>query len=82
MKRIHIDCFRKYQLCVILPVMLLAGCGKAPEPVEEPPARLVKLLTIGSGEASMQIEYPGEIKAARSVNLGFVRLPARLSSCP
>jgi RND family efflux transporter MFP subunit len=65
------DYFRTYQLCIILPAILLAGCGKAPEPVEEPPARLVKLLTIGSSEASMKLEYPGEIKAARSVNLGF-----------
>jgi len=71
MKHIHLDCFRKYQLCIILPVMLLTGCGKAPEPVEESPARLVKLLTIGSHEAVMKLEYPGEIKAARSVNLGF-----------
>jgi RND family efflux transporter MFP subunit len=71
MKCIPIDCFHKHPLCIILPVMLLAGCGKAPEPVEESPARLVKLLTIGSQTASMQLEYPGEIKAARSVNLGF-----------
>ena len=71
MKRKCLDSFHTYQLCIILPAILLAGCGKAPEPVEEPPARLVKLLTIGSSEASMKLEYPGEIKAARSVNLGF-----------
>ena len=73
MKRIHTDCFSKYQLCIciILPVMLLAGCGKTPEPVEEQSARLVKLLTVGSKQADVKLEYPGEIKAARSVNLGF-----------
>jgi multidrug efflux system membrane fusion protein len=71
MKRTLINYFRKYPLCIILPVMLLAGCGKAPEPVEEPPVRLVKLLTIDSSGVSMKLEYPGEIKAARSVNLGF-----------
>jgi RND family efflux transporter MFP subunit len=71
MKRIHLDCFRKYHLYIILPAMLLAGCGKPPEPVEEETARVVKLLTIGSRQASMTLEYPGEIKAARSVNLGF-----------
>jgi len=71
MKSIHLDCFRKLPLCIILPAMLLAGCGKAPEPVAEEPARLVKLLTIGSQQPGMTLEYPGEIKAARSVNLGF-----------
>lgn len=71
MKRKCLDCFRKYPLCIILPAILLAGCGKTPEPVEEQPARLVKLLTIGSRQAGINLEYPGEIKAARSVNLGF-----------
>jgi len=71
MKRIQSDCFRKYHLCVILPAMLLAGCGKAPEPVEEQAVRPVKLLTIGVHQSSMKLEYPGQIKAARSVNLGF-----------
>jgi len=71
MKRIHLDSFRKYRMCIILPAMLLAGCGKAPEPVEEPPVRPVKLLTIDGRQASVTLEYPGEIKAARSVNLGF-----------
>ena len=71
MNSITTDYIRKCQLYLLLPAILLAGCGKAPEPVEETPARLVKLLTIGSQVASMKLEYPGEIKAARSVNLGF-----------
>ena len=71
MNSVTTDSIRKCQLYLLLPVMLLAGCGKAPEPVEEQPARPVKLLTIGSQQAAVTLEYPGEIKAARSVNLGF-----------
>jgi len=71
MKSITINCFRKYQLFFLLPAILLAGCSKAPEPVTEAPARPVKMQTITSGAASLSLEYPGEIKAARSVGLGF-----------
>jgi len=81
MKRIHLDCFRKYHLCIILPAMLLAGCGKTPEPVEEQLARPVKLLTIGSNQSAIRLEYPGEIKAARSVNLGF-EVPGKIIELP
>jgi len=71
MKRTNLDSFRNYRICLILPAILLAGCGKAPEPVEEQLARPVKLLTIDSNQAGIELEYPGEIKAARSVKLGF-----------
>ena len=71
MKRIHHDCIRTYPLCIILAAMSLAGCGKTPEPVEEQSPRLVKLQTIDRQQALVTLEYPGEIKAARSVNLGF-----------
>ena len=64
MNSVTTDSIRKCQLYLLLPVMLLAGCGKAPEPVEEQPARPVKLLTIGSQQADVTLEYPGEIKAA------------------
>jgi RND family efflux transporter MFP subunit len=71
MKNITTDHIRNCQLYLLLPAILLAGCGKAPEPVAEAPARPVKMQTISSGPASINLEYPGEIKAARSVNLGF-----------
>jgi multidrug efflux system membrane fusion protein len=71
MNCISTDYIRKCQLYILLPAILLAGCDKAPEPVAEPPARPVKIQTITSGPASINLEYPGEIKAARSVNLGF-----------
>lgn len=71
MKCINLESFRTCRICLILPAILLAGCDKAPGPVEEEPARPVKLLTIDNRPASMTLEYPGEIKAARSVNLGF-----------
>jgi multidrug efflux system membrane fusion protein len=71
MNRMTTDYIRKYQLYILLPAILLAGCGKTPEPVAEAPARPVKIQTITSGPASLNLEYPGEIKAARSVNLGF-----------
>jgi len=71
MKNITTDHIHKCQLYLLLPAILLAGCGKAPEQVAEAPARPVKMQTISSGRASINLEYPGEIKAARSVNLGF-----------
>ena len=71
MNSITTHIIRKHQLYILLPAILLAGCGKAPEPVAEAPARPVKMQTVTSGSVSMTLEYPGEVKAARSVSLGF-----------
>ncbi len=56
---------------VLLFIMQLAGCGKEPVPEAEPPARPVKMMTIGSGSVQMTWEYPGVIAATRTVDLGF-----------
>jgi len=58
-------------LAFLLAASLLAACGKAPEEKTEPPARPVKMMTIGDQAVKVTWEYPGEIMAARSVDLGF-----------
>lgn len=71
MKPVSLNSLCMSQLYLVAAALLLAGCGKAPEPVVESPERLVKILTVDGGQASLSLEYPGEIKATRSVNLGF-----------
>ncbi|MGD2137047.1 MAG: efflux RND transporter periplasmic adaptor subunit [Gammaproteobacteria bacterium] len=63
--------FRNLHCLILLAAVLLAGCDEAPQPVEEPPVRPVKMLTIGEDSAAVTFEYPGEITATRSVKLGF-----------
>lgn len=58
-------------LSAILVILLLAACGKAPEPVHEPPARPVKIMTIGAQDETVKLEFPGKVTAVRDVELGF-----------
>jgi len=58
-------------LAVLLTTSVLVACGKAPEVETEPPAKPVKMMTIGSESVKVSWEYPGEIKAVRTVDLGF-----------
>jgi RND family efflux transporter MFP subunit len=58
-------------LAVLLTTSILVACGKAPEVETEPPAKPVKMITIGSESAKVSWEYPGEIQATRTVDLGF-----------
>lgn len=56
---------------VLLAAVFLAACGDEPEVEAEPPVRPVKMMTIGAEPVKVTWEYPGEITAARSVDLGF-----------
>jgi RND family efflux transporter MFP subunit len=58
-------------LTVLLAASLLAACGGEPEVEAEPPARSVKMMTIGEASVKVTWEYPGAITATRNVDLGF-----------
>jgi RND family efflux transporter MFP subunit len=71
MNRIQPASFPYIHSLAILVVLLLPGCGEAPPPEEAPPVRPVKIMTVGDTSAGFTLEYPGEIAATRSVDLGF-----------
>jgi RND family efflux transporter MFP subunit len=71
MNRIHLDHRRSFQAVILLFIVLQTGCGKAPQPEEASTARPVKMMTVGETTTGITLEYPGEIAAVRSVNLGF-----------
>ena len=56
---------------ILLAASLLAACGGEPEVEAEPPARSVKMMTIGDASVKVSWEYPGAIMATRNVDLGF-----------
>jgi len=58
-------------LPVILSILLMAACGKAPEPEPEPLARPVKIMTIGAPDETLNWEFPGKVTAIRDVELAF-----------
>lgn len=54
---------------VLGPVLLLAGCDKAPPPEEKP--RPVKLITVGVASVKGSMELAGEVRARTESALGF-----------
>ena len=56
---------------VLLVAAALFACSEPPQPEIEAPPRPVKMMTIGDENLQVAWEYPGEIKAVRSVRLGF-----------
>jgi RND family efflux transporter MFP subunit len=74
MKSTQSDLARSHLLPVfalVFSALLAGGCGEAPQPPEQAPARPVKMMTVGVRPAGITLEYPGEIAATRSVNMGF-----------
>ncbi|WP_199720557.1 efflux RND transporter periplasmic adaptor subunit [Stagnimonas aquatica] len=57
--------------------LVLAACGKAPEPVED--IRPVRTLTVGASQTSAEHRYSGEVRARYESTLGF-RVPGKLVS--
>jgi RND family efflux transporter MFP subunit len=56
---------------VMLTILLLVACGDEAPPEKKEIVRPVKLMTLTAGGAGVTLEYPGEVSAARSVELGF-----------
>jgi len=56
---------------VLMAALSLSACDKPPPPEVEAAPRPVKMLTVGDDAMNITWEYPGEIKAVRSVQLGF-----------
>lgn len=77
----NLSCSRS--LAVALSTLMLVACGEAPEPEPEVKEimRPVKLMTLGSGGAGVTLEYPGEISATQSVELGF-EVPGKIVELP
>jgi RND family efflux transporter MFP subunit len=65
---------------VMLTTFLLVACGEAEQPEKEI-VRPVKLMTLGGDGAAATVEYPGEISAVRSVELGF-EVPGKIVELP
>ncbi|WP_461481550.1 efflux RND transporter periplasmic adaptor subunit [Porticoccus sp.] len=62
-------------------LIALTGCGKAPEPLPDAPARPIKMAVVGDEKARSTREYPGVITAAQTVKLGF-EVPGRIVELP
>ena len=58
----------------------LIACGADPEPPPEP-VRPVKILTLGAGAGSIQLEFPGTLEAAQSARMAF-EVPGRIIDFP
>ena len=58
-------------LPVIFVILVLAGCGKAPEPELAPPVRPVKMMVVGANDQTPTWEFPGKVTAIRDVELAF-----------
>lgn len=58
-------------IAVVAATLLLAACGKAPEPEIVPPVRPVKIMTVGADNGQLNWEFPGMVTAIRDVELGF-----------
>ncbi|MEG2046705.1 MAG: efflux RND transporter periplasmic adaptor subunit [Comamonas sp.] len=53
----------------VVAALSLAGCS--PKPAAEEPVRAVKLVTVGSSQATATLEYSGEVRARTESRLGF-----------
>ena len=71
MKKTRTGFYSARFLAVLLATSLMAACGGEPEMEAEPPARSVKMMTIGEAPVQVTWEYPGAIAATRNVDLGF-----------
>ncbi len=68
-------------LVILLATSLMAACGGEPEVEAEPPARSVKMMTVGDESVKVAWEYPGAIMATRNVDLGF-EVPGKIIELP
>lgn len=66
---------------VMLSTFVLVACGEAPQQEVKEIVRPVKLMTLDAGGAGTTLGYPGEVSAARSVELGF-EVPGKIVKLP
>lgn len=66
---------------VTLTTILVVACGDEAPPEKKEIVRPVKLMTLDAGGAGTTVEYPGEVSAARSVELGF-EVPGKIIELP
>lgn len=57
-------------LIVVISILMLPACGKPPEP-QIKISRPVKMMTVGTADASVRLEYPGVVDSFQHVELGF-----------
>ena len=66
------SCFTaSWSVTAVLAILLLAACGKTPEPETASPVRPVKIVTVGADTGQVVWEFPGKVAAIRDVELGF-----------
>ena len=58
-------------VAAVLAMLLLAACGKPPEPETAAPVRPVKIMTVGADNGQVTWEFPGKVAAIRDVELAF-----------
>lgn len=75
MRTLSLFCSRWAISALVLASVGLAACSR-PEPAPEP-LRSVKLLQVGLGEFTSELEYAGEVRARSESRLGF-RVPGKL----
>jgi RND family efflux transporter MFP subunit len=71
MHTIHSGINQARTVAICLAALLLSACDKPPQQAVEAAPRPVKMMTVGDSALQVTWEYPGEIKAVRSVQLGF-----------
>ena len=75
-RRIHIS-----MPIIVFAALMLQACSEPPEPEVKDVVRPIKMMTLGGGGSGTELEYPGSVSAARSVDLGF-EVPGKIIELP
>ena len=81
MRSMHTSFIKINSLAVAIIAVFLVACGEAPEPEVKEVTRPVKMMTLGGDTGGVTLDYPGEIAAVRSVELGF-EVPGKIIELP
>ena len=71
MKIMHLSFLHISFFIIAISFLMLSACGKLPEPELKENVRPVKMMTLGSPEDTVTLEYPGVIDSPKHVDLGF-----------
>ena len=75
-RRIHIS-----MPIIVFAALMLQACSEPPEPEVKDVVRPIKMMILGGGGSGTELEYPGSVSAARSVDLGF-EVPGKIIELP